>query len=168
MGQLNKVGIWKHQDGKLSATYFDERDMVKYGYKDEDEFIEWYMGRLVPCYPGSTSRIILKSNLPNDSDVDTWSDDGVSVSVDFAKVKSKIRSQFNENKCKQDFYQVFSQSISTLAPYWGALSDMISFKNFEGIKAFADGLLSTGVLTSNQYDSINQIFKSQNIDLDNL
>jgi hypothetical protein len=65
------------------------------------------------------------------------------------------------------FYQTLVVNRS-LAPFWGVLSDMITFRNFEGIKAYADGLLSAGILKVEQYDAINEIFKSQNLDLDNL
>lgn len=82
--------------------------------------------------------------------------------------KKVAQQRFNGDRAKRQFYETLGASIASLAPFWGVLSDMITFRNFEGIKAYADGLLSAGILKVEQYDAINEIFKSQNLDLDNL
>lgn len=110
--------------------------------------------------------IAVSENIPTQIQIDLLSNSILSLPDVLDK---KIAQQiFNGDAAKKQLYQTLGASIGQLAPYWGVLSDMITFKNFDGIKLYSDGLITAGVLSSGQYQAINSIFKSQNVDLDNL
>jgi hypothetical protein len=83
--------------------------------------------------------------------------------------KKILRGMFNVDFAKQEFYADFSSKLTPgIRAAWGVLSDMLIFKNFEGIKAYRDALLADGTLTPEDVTHINKIFTDQGIDLDNL
>lgn len=88
MAHLNKVAVWETADG-VSITYFDDKDMVKYGYANEDEFIAWMVQRLKPNF-GVDPTLINKSDIPGDrGDREHWSVKSGRIEVDLIKKKNK-------------------------------------------------------------------------------
>lgn len=87
--QLEKVAIWQRLDGGVSITYFDQRDMQKYGFTDEDAFIVWQVNRLKPSF-GVDPTIATKADIPPDSpDRDCWEFKGGKVKIDAQKKAAK-------------------------------------------------------------------------------
>lgn len=63
MSYLTRVGVVERVDG-VSITRFASKDMEKYGYTDEDQFIAWYMNRV---FPGVVFSIIGENDIPKDA-----------------------------------------------------------------------------------------------------
>ena len=93
MAHLNRVAVWN--DPSCSITYFDTRDMVKYGYSNEDDFISWYTGRLkLGTMNGFDYVLIDSANIPSDrAQRGEWSLIGDKVEVDPVKVSQKKAKQ---------------------------------------------------------------------------
>lgn len=89
MAHLSRVAVWN--DPSCSITYFDTRDMVKYGYEVEDEFIVWYTDRLKQgTMSGFDYALIESVDVPADrSQRGEWSLIDGKVKVDPAKVAQK-------------------------------------------------------------------------------
>ena len=87
---LSKVAVWERSDGGVSITYFDRRDMERYGFVDEDQFIAWYIQRISGNHLGATPSIIDKKDVEEDSENrDCWSLVEGKVKVDVSKVQEK-------------------------------------------------------------------------------
>jgi len=89
MGHLTRAAVWNTDP--VSITYFDQRDMTKYGFTDEDAFIVWYTDRLkAGQLAGQSYTLINKSDIPADGpDRDCWRLNGLKVEVDAAKAAAK-------------------------------------------------------------------------------
>lgn len=89
MAHLTRVAVWN--DPSCSITYFDTRDMVKYGYAVEDEFIAWYTNRLKQgTMSGFDYTLVESINIPSDrSQRGEWSLIDGKVKVDPVKVAQK-------------------------------------------------------------------------------
>lgn len=89
MAHLNKVAIWERADGGVSITYFDDRDMAKYGFTDEDQFIAMMVAKLRPDFDADPT-LINKSDIPVDKkDREHWSLKNNKVEADQVKKQAK-------------------------------------------------------------------------------
>jgi len=70
---------------------------------------------------------------------------------------------FDPLKCKSDLLPLFQNKLLEVAPYWSILSNMIDFKNFEGIKFYINQLLNANIITQNDVDIFYQVFTNQSI-----
>lgn len=78
--------------------------------------------------------------------------------------------KFDPNVFLTGMYAAF-QPITDYAgilAFYAPLSDFAKAKNFWDIKGLLDGLVAGEVITEDMYDDINDLFKAQNLDLDNL
>lgn len=104
---------------------------------------------------------------PTQSDIDSalQAANGLSKTIS----KATAQEQFDVNSAKLTFYQDFIGSLTPgLIASWGVLSDLLTFKNFQGIKIYRDALVANGTLTAQEVTIINGIFTAQGVDLDNL
>lgn len=63
-------------------------------------------------------------------------------------------------------YEVFAAEAVALAPYFGAIKDLMAWKNFSGLKLFIEGMVTAQIITQDQANSFKSILSEQNIDLD--
>src|SRR3990167_7750108 len=83
---LDRAEVWERQDGGVSITYFDTRDMLP--GESEDDFIERMSAKHKPI--GATRTLVQKSDIPIDrSQRNEWSFKNGKVEVDPAKVAVK-------------------------------------------------------------------------------
>lgn len=89
MAHLSRVAVWN--DPSCSITYFDTRDMVKYDYVVEDDFIVWYTNRLKQgAMNGFDFALIESVDVPTDrSQRGEWSLIDGKVKIDPVKVAHK-------------------------------------------------------------------------------
>lgn len=73
---------------------------------------------------------------------------------------------FSPEKAIGEFYQSLSDQMFNNNVQFGNIGFMVQWKNFAGLKIYANGLLAYGFITQDAYDRFKQIFLNQNINLD--
>jgi len=95
---------------------------------------------------------------PTDSEVDqiiTNYEAAVFPNFSYATLLTSINSKFTGLKAIQ------------LAPYLGAIQGYTNAQNWTGLKTFAQGLISVGIMNTDDYNLFNDALKEQNVDLGN-
>lgn len=90
---LTKVAVSELPEGRVAITRFSTNDMEKYGFSDEDKFIEFYM---TTKRPGMSYTVLSDDVIPKDANGNwdrtnrkEWSLKSGKVQVDQAKVDAK-------------------------------------------------------------------------------
>lgn len=81
-----------------------------------------------------------------------------------AKEEFDKKKNFNTVKVLSDLYDEFGPAVAA-QPFYGALSDFISNKDFTRMKSYAQALVSAEAVTQEQYNTFYGIIKNNGIDL---
>lgn len=72
---------------------------------------------------------------------------------------------FDIDVFKIGLFEVLTNRIIDLSPYYAVLIDLLNFHNFNGAINYAKNLLNTDIITPTEYDAILQLLSNQSINI---
>lgn len=114
MARLDKILVWQRQDGGVSITHLDDRDMID--GETEDDFIARYTQKLQPSFPGITPSLVNASEVPSERTYrNEWSLKNGKVEVDPVKVQAKADKEAEKQNKRQAILSKLKISEEELA-----------------------------------------------------